>query len=75
MTKDSLSEVAGLRAFLSETSDSNLLAEMPGFVADRFMALDVDRLCGAEAHERSDDRLIRPTPIPKVRRAAGQCRG
>jgi transposase-like protein len=29
---------------------------MLGFVADRLMALDIDRLCGAGAHERSADR-------------------
>jgi putative transposase len=29
---------------------------MLGFVADRLMALDIDRLCGAEPHERSADR-------------------
>ncbi len=39
------------------TSDSNLLAEMHGFVADRLMALDVDQLCGASVHERSSDRM------------------
>ena len=59
MTKDSLSETAALRALLSETSDTHLLAEMLGFVADRLMALDVDQLCGAGAHERSDDRVNR----------------
>ena len=47
MTKNSLLDTAALRALLSETSDSNLLAEMLGFVADRLMALDVDQL-GAE---------------------------
>ncbi len=41
MTKDSLSEIAALRALLSETSDTHLLAEMLGLVADRLMALDV----------------------------------
>jgi hypothetical protein len=30
---------------------------MPGYVADRLMALDVDHLCGAGAHERSADRV------------------
>jgi transposase-like protein len=59
MTNDSLSETAALRALLSETSDSHLLAEMLGFVADRLMALDVDQLCGAGAHERSADRVNR----------------
>lgn len=59
MTKDTLSETAALRAILSEASDTQLLVEMLGFVADRLMALDVDQLCGAEAHERSDDRLNR----------------
>ncbi len=42
MTKDTLSETAALRALLSETSDTHMLAEMLGFVADRLMALDVD---------------------------------
>jgi len=57
MTKDSLSETAALKALLSETSDHQLLAEMLGFVADRLMALDVEQLCGAGAHERCDDRV------------------
>ena len=57
MTKDTLSETAALRALLSETSDTQLLAEMLGFVADRLMALDVDQLCGAGTHERSADRV------------------
>ena len=57
MTKDTLSETAALRALLSQTSDTHLLAEMLGFVADRLMALDVDQLCGAGAHERSADRM------------------
>ncbi len=57
MTKNSLSETAALRALLSETPDIQLLAEMLGFVADRLIALDVDQLCGAGAHERSDDRV------------------
>ena len=59
MTRDSLSETAALRALLSETSDTHLLAEMLGFVADRLMALDVDQLCGAGAHERSTERVNR----------------
>lgn len=42
MTKDKLSETAALRALLSETPDTHLLAEMLGFVADRLMALDVE---------------------------------
>ena len=57
MTKDSLSDTAALRALLSETSDTNLLAEMLGFVADRLMALDVDQICGAGAHERNAERV------------------
>ena len=69
MTKDTLSETAALRALLSETPDTHVLAEMLGFVADRLplgvckqtpagqrMALDVDQLCGAGVHERSADR-------------------
>ena len=57
MTKDMISETAALKALLSETADHQVLAEMLGFVADRLMALDVDQLCGAEAHERSNGRL------------------
>ncbi len=52
MTRESLSETAALRALLSETADTQLLAEMLSFVAGRLMALDVDALCGAGAHER-----------------------
>ena len=57
MTKDMISETAALKALLSETADHQILAEMLGFVADRLMALDVDQLCGAEAHEHSNGRL------------------
>ena len=57
MTKDKLSETASLRALLSETADAHILAEMLSFVADRLMALDVDQLCGAGAHERSAERV------------------
>ncbi len=49
-----------LRALLKKASDSELLAEMLGFVANRLMALDVDRLCGAGAHERSNARRCMP---------------
>jgi putative transposase len=59
MTKDSLSETAALRALLSETSDTHLLAEMLAFVADRLMSLVVDQLCGAGVHERTADRVNR----------------
>ena len=56
MTRDKLSDTAALRAPLSETPpDTHVLAGMPGFVADRLMGLDVDRLCGA--HERRADRV------------------
>ena len=57
MTKDTITETATLKALLSETSDHQILAEMLGFVADRLMALDVDQLCGARAHERSTGRV------------------
>ena len=57
MTGNGLSDTAALPALSSETSDSNLPAGMLGFVADRRMALDVDQLCGAGAHERSGDRV------------------
>jgi transposase-like protein len=59
MTKDTIPETAALKALLSETSDHEILAEMLGFVADRLMALDVDQLCGAGAHERSTGRVNR----------------
>ena len=42
-----------LKGLLEKTSDTELLAEMLSFVADRLMTLDIDRLCGAEAHERT----------------------
>ena len=57
MTKDTIAETAALKALLSETADHQILAEMLGFVADRLMALDVDQLCGAGAHERSTGRV------------------
>nr|WP_271952266.1 transposase [Ruegeria faecimaris] len=56
-TKDTTPETAALKALLSETSDHQILAEMLGFVAGRLMALDVDQLCGAGAHERSTGRV------------------
>ncbi|SEL67175.1 hypothetical protein SAMN04488526_3257, partial [Jannaschia helgolandensis] len=56
MTKSTISETAALKALLSETADHQILAEMLGFVADRLMALDVDQLCGAQAHERAAER-------------------
>lgn len=58
MTKDTITETAALKALLSETADHQVLAEMLGFVADRLMALDVDQVYGAEAHERSIKRVI-----------------
>jgi putative transposase len=57
MTKHTIAETAALKALLSETADHQILAEMLGFVADRLMALDVDQLCGAGAHERSTVRV------------------
>ena len=57
MTKEKITETAALKARLCETADHEILAEMQGFVADRLMALDVDQLCGAAAHERSTGRL------------------
>lgn len=68
MTGDSLSETAALRALLSEASDTHLLAEVPGFVADRLMALDVDQPCRAGAHERSAGRVNHRNHCP-----AGEC--
>ena len=59
MTKDTIPETAALKALLSETADHQILAEMLGFVADRLMALDVDQLCGAGAHERATGRVNR----------------
>ena len=57
MTRDTIAETAALKALLCEAPDHQLLAEMLGFVADRLRALDVDQLCGAGAHECSDERV------------------
>ena len=56
MTKETISEIEALKAVLSDAPDHLVLAEMLGFVADRLMALDADRLCGAGRHERSAGR-------------------
>ena len=45
-----------LKALLYKSSDSELLAEMIGFVANRLMALDAEVLCNAKAYERSAER-------------------
>jgi len=45
-----------LKGLLEKASDTELLAEMLSFVANRLMALDVDQLCGAQTHQRSDAR-------------------
>ena len=45
-----------LKALLEKASDSELLAEMIAFVANRLMAFDIDGLCGAGSHQRSNDR-------------------
>lgn len=56
MTKAILSDLEELKAVLSDAPDHLALAEMLGFVAERLMALDVDRLCGAATHERTSAR-------------------
>lgn len=56
MTETNIAEIEALRALLSESSDTAVLAEMLGFVADRLMALDVDQRCGAGKHERHAER-------------------
>jgi len=48
---------SGPSRLLSETPDAHDLAEMPGFVADRLMALNVGQHSGAGAHGRSSDRV------------------
>ncbi len=45
-----------LKALLEKASDNELLAEMLAFVANRLTALDVNGLCNADAHERSEGR-------------------
>lgn len=57
MTKDTIAEPMALKALLSQTSDQQIFVEMLGFVADRLMALDVDQLCGAGAHECRAERV------------------
>jgi len=56
MTEKNVAEIEALRALLSESSDTAVLAEMLGFVADRLMALDVDQLCAAGVNERTAHR-------------------
>tara|TARA_R110002110_G_scaffold222721_1_gene436612 strand:- start:306 stop:737 length:432 start_codon:yes stop_codon:yes gene_type:complete len=86
MTKDKLSETAALRALSSETPDAQALAEMLGFVAVRLplmvckqttagqrMALDVDQLCRAGAHQRSTD-WVRANPRNGYRARAWETR-
>jgi len=46
-----------LKALLEKGSDAELLSEMLGFVANRLMVLDVETLCNARAHERTDERV------------------
>lgn len=55
MTDDRLQ----LKALLDKASDTELLSEMLTFVANRLMALDVEALCNAERHERTDGRTNR----------------
>ena len=56
MTENNVAEIEILRALLSESSDTAVLAEMLGFVADRLMALGVDQLCVAGVNERTAHR-------------------
>ena len=53
MTDDSIA----LRALLDKASDADLLTEMVTHVANRLMQMDVDNVCGAAAHERSEERV------------------
>ena len=57
MTTNTVTDIDALKSRLSGSPDHLVLAEMLGFVADRLMELDVDRLCGAGAHERSKERV------------------
>ena len=41
---------------LDKGSDTDLLNEMVAHVANRLMQMDVDNVCGAAAHERSEER-------------------
>jgi transposase-like protein len=45
-----------LKALIEQASDRELLAGMLGFVAEKLMALDVEALCNARAHERTGER-------------------
>jgi transposase-like protein len=45
-----------LKAALEKASDTELLGNMLGFVAEKLMALDVDTLCNASRHERTGAR-------------------
>ena len=52
MTDDKIA----LRALLEKGSDATFLREMIGFAAERLMALETDRLCGAARGDRSAER-------------------
>ena len=45
-----------LKAALEKASDAELLSQMLGFVAEKLMSLDVDTLCNASRHARTDAR-------------------
>jgi transposase-like protein len=45
-----------LKAALEKASDTELLSDMLGFVAEKLMALDVEQLCNASHHERTGAR-------------------
>ena len=44
------------RAALEKASDSELLKHMPGFVAEKLLALDIDERCNATRQERTGER-------------------
>ncbi len=52
MTEDRMA----LKALIEKASDTELLAEMLGYVCDRLMQLDVEGLCNAGRYERSEGR-------------------
>ncbi len=57
MTEEMVSQISAFKEALSQTPDVHLLAQMVGFMADKLMELDVEALCGAGTHERSENRL------------------
>ena len=63
MTKETISGIEALKALLPEGPDHLVLAQRPGFGADRLMAPDADRLRGAVSKHSWEARHRRGRPV------------